>query len=1068
MDFKNFIAFTVLFATTFSFAQSTTGTRPNVVLILADDLGYGDVGFNRDGSFPAEKGIIPTPKLDVLANNGIICTNGHVAHPFCGPSRAALLTGLQPSRIGVQYNLPNDITSTLGIPSGETFFSKILQDNTYNTAAFGKWHLGFEDGKYQPQDRGFDYFFGFLGGGKPYTRDKYDQTWYKWSSTNSSHSTQFNDPAQWSEAKGTITNEYQDPLQRQRNYVDRKEFGETEYLTDVLTDEAINYISDKSGESDPFFVYMAYNAPHTPLEAPAAEIAQFKIDNPNFESLVRNSNYLKEAGGYELNKVETELRKEESFDYDALTQVEKDVKVTEYRSDLLDTYTENRIIYATMVANMDTNIGRIVDELKKDMDVFNNTVIIFLSDNGGYTYSKGAVNHPLFALKGSIFDGGHKVPFFVHWPNKIQTPTTYKYQISSLDLYPTLVDLAGGTVPASKKLDGASFMDKLIAGQPVRAEDPIYVLRPLNGFHAVSIAANPYKAVKRSNNSAWELYNIETDPGETTNITDQSVVLEGLKTKGFSFVEEFKDVKPAWFDHERNGGHPHRSLWFSSFDLPRYEAAFGYTFGSVNPLDLDGDGVLNDSDNCSDTPDGETVDSNGCSQSQLDDDNDSVMNDKDSCPNTTSGETVDANGCTVNSGSDVGVKFEFDTSAENWVADFQVNSLLHEETSGTNGTIALTRTGTNATLKLSGSTIDSGNNYIKIVYKNDSEATNLRYRVKIDDGVNPVTQAYIQKTITPNSTAFVTEYFDLTEIEGWTGSNNSGEVSLMFRGGTDTTAGTIYIDEIEYLYAATATTYSGVVKNPSFDDVPSFISGALDPWSPTNRSFTEISVTTDEFHDGAQSMKIEYIGDANNVNQPIYTSYTHDLGQNYPSGTTFKASLWVKVKSNSGNDTPVMVQANYKQYKDGTALAGVRTSNQTTSASNDAWEKLEYDAAANGELNQLQFRFLIQTKDLVQGDVIYIDEIKTCIDCSSLSVNKIEGSEGKVKLYPNPANEVLFIDAENRNISAVEIYSIVGQKVISVNNFDQKISLLGLLGGIYVAKIKDEYGNISTHRFLKL
>ncbi|MGY6647687.1 sulfatase-like hydrolase/transferase [Wenyingzhuangia sp. IMCC45574] len=574
---KKYVLVLALFGLIFqSFAQSTNGSRPNIIVILADDLGYADVGFNRDASYPAEKGVIPTPELDALANNGVICTNGHVAHPFCGPSRAALMTGVQPNRIGAQYNLPNNITTPLGIPTNEKFFPKILQENNYNTAAFGKWHLGFAEGQYQPLDRGFDYFFGFLGGGKPYTQRKYDNTFYRWSHSNNNHASSYADPTQYNTPKGTITNEYQDPLWRQRGYVDRKEFGLDEYLTDVLTDDAIAYLAENKGKSDPFFMYVAYNAPHTPLEALPSEIAQFKADNPNFESLVRNSDYLKQAGGYALDKVERELRKDTEYDYDALTQTEKDVKVAEYRSELLDTYTENRIIYATMVANMDKNIGRIVDELKKDMEVYNNTMIVFLSDNGGYTYSKGAVNHPLFALKGSIFDGGHKVPFFIHWPNKISTPKKYKYQVSSLDLYPTMVDLAGGTIPAGKHLDGATFMDKILADTPVRTDDPIYVLRPLFGFHAIAINSNPYKAVKRSKNSKWELYNIETDPGETSNVANANPeILEALIAKGVTYVKGFKNVKPSWFDHERGDGHPHRTLWFDSEDLPNYDGAFG-------------------------------------------------------------------------------------------------------------------------------------------------------------------------------------------------------------------------------------------------------------------------------------------------------------------------------------------------------------------------------------------------------------------------------------------------------------------------------------------------------------
>ncbi|MCG9793739.1 sulfatase-like hydrolase/transferase [Flavobacterium algicola] len=167
-------------------SNQTKASKPNVIVILADDLGYADVGFNRATNtdvFPADRGIIPTPNIDALANNGIICKNAHVAHPFCGPSRAALLTGVYPHRIGAQYNLPNDITSTLGIPTNETFFPQLIQkdgsgNKLYNTAAFGKWHLGFVEGSYQPLDRGFDHFFGFLGGGKNYTREAYDKIWY--------------------------------------------------------------------------------------------------------------------------------------------------------------------------------------------------------------------------------------------------------------------------------------------------------------------------------------------------------------------------------------------------------------------------------------------------------------------------------------------------------------------------------------------------------------------------------------------------------------------------------------------------------------------------------------------------------------------------------------------------------------------------------------------------------------------------------------------------------------------------------------------------------------------------
>ena len=550
----------------FSFAQSTTNkisqtkaTRPNVIVILADDLGYGDVGFNRSTnteSFPADRGVIPTPNLDALANNGIICKNAHVAHPFCGPSRAALLTGMYPHRIGAQYNLPNDITSPLGIPTNETYFSKLVKEAGYNTAAFGKWHLGFAEGSYQPLDRGFDYFFGFLGGGKDYTRREYDAIWYKYNTSSS----EYNNPATYNTPKGTITNEYSDPLQRDRSYVDRKEFGLDDYLTDVLTTDAIQYIAAKKSDTNPFMIYLAYNAPHTPLQAPAAEIQAFKDANPNFENLVRTSTYITES-----------------------TPVTKETDPVK-KAALIEKFVSARVTYATMVANLDSNVGRLVTELKKDMTVFNNTVIIFLSDNGGYTYSKGAVNFPLDALKGSVLEGGHKVPFFVHWPAQITTPVTYEFQISSLDLYPTIVNLAGGTIPSTKIIDGKDIMPNLLAKTDARPNGgALYIMRPQLGFENGAVMSYPWKIVKTGGNGKWKLFNIVTDPGETTDVRktepNAEVIIQKLLDQAVAWVKDFKNVKPAWYDNDGDDGpdgptgHPHQALWDDG-TLPGYDRLF--------------------------------------------------------------------------------------------------------------------------------------------------------------------------------------------------------------------------------------------------------------------------------------------------------------------------------------------------------------------------------------------------------------------------------------------------------------------------------------------------------------
>ena len=266
----SFIKLLIVVTPLIGFSQ-TQGTRPNIVLIFADDLGYTDVGFNRPANFPPEYGVIPTPELDALAANGVIAENAHVAHPFCGPSRAALLTGVYPHRVCAQYNLENSVNNPLGVTTSEKFFSKVLQENSYNTAAIGKWHVGVAN-EFTPNNRGFDYFFGMLGGGHQYYESDYEAQYYN-SVTNGN----------------PVTNEYRVPLLRNNTYVTASEFGNTEYLTDILTEEAVNYINTNAADPDPFFLYLAYNAPHTPLQAPQAKIDQFLIDNPNFETLVASS-----------------------------------------------------------------------------------------------------------------------------------------------------------------------------------------------------------------------------------------------------------------------------------------------------------------------------------------------------------------------------------------------------------------------------------------------------------------------------------------------------------------------------------------------------------------------------------------------------------------------------------------------------------------------------------------------------------------------------------------------------------------------------------------------------------
>ena len=526
----NFLFTLLLLFPIFSFCQ-TDGTRPNIILIFVDDLGYTDVGFNRDADFIEEYGIIPTPELDALAETGVVAKNAHVAHPFCGPSRAALLTGLYPHRICAQYNLPNDLDSEFGVSKDEKFFSKVLQENDYNTAAIGKWHLGVGD-EYIPNNRGFDYFFGMIGGGHEYFESNYE--------------------SQWINNGGTTTNQYRVPLLRNTDYVTPDEFDNDEYLTDILSEEAVNYINTNAASVDPFFMYLAYNAPHTPLQAPATDIAQFKLDNPNFESLIASSPDILNAN----------------------IPSNWNGTAAAYRASLV----EDRIIYATMVTIMDKGIGQVKDAIDAN-GITDNTLIIFMSDNGGKLAQAGAVNYPLKAGKGSTDEGGHRVPMLFNWPNTLPAGTTFDHLVSSIDLYPSFLNLAGATAPTDKLLEGIPVIDQLITNQDARPEESIYVMRPYFGFHNGAIMNGNYKITKKGNNPGagpWQLYDIINDPGEQNNIRGSlpngEQIVDDLLQKAVVWVSDFQDVDPCWYDHD--SPHPHEALW-NNGNLPSYDDLFG-------------------------------------------------------------------------------------------------------------------------------------------------------------------------------------------------------------------------------------------------------------------------------------------------------------------------------------------------------------------------------------------------------------------------------------------------------------------------------------------------------------
>ncbi|HEY1379362.1 MAG TPA: sulfatase, partial [Gemmataceae bacterium] len=398
-------------------APAVAADRPNVVIILSDDQGYADAGFQGSKE-------IPTPHLDALAKTGVRCTSGYVSHPFCSPTRAGLMTGRYQQRFGHENNPTYDPTNaTLGLPLDQTTLADVLKKAGYATGAVGKWHLGATPA-HHPLARGFGEFFGFLGGGHDYFRHNVFQT----------------NPAQ-------ARAEYRIALQRNREQV-----PEDEYLTDALGREACAFVERHKAE--PFFLYLAFNAPHTPLQAP--------------------SKYLDRVKG------------------------------------IAD---EKRRTYAAMVCGLDDAVGRRTAKLH-DRGLEENTLVVFLSDNGGQTQVSASRNDPLRGLKGQVYEGGIRVPFVVRWPAKLPGGTTYDEPVCSIDLFPTACAAGGVAVSAGLKLDGVDLLPYLAGRTKGRPHERLFWRA--GGGKTYAVRQGRYKLAKEG--AAEELFDVVADIGETKDL----------------------------------------------------------------------------------------------------------------------------------------------------------------------------------------------------------------------------------------------------------------------------------------------------------------------------------------------------------------------------------------------------------------------------------------------------------------------------------------------------------------------------------------------------------------------
>lgn len=374
---KKIKAFVFLFCAMACTAFAQQGP-PNVVIILTDDQGYADVGFNGSTE-------IPTPNIDRIAANGTVLTNGYVSFAVCGPSRAGLITGRYQDRFGFSRNplmAPKD--STMGLPQSEETLAEMLKKAGYRTGVLGKWHLGAHPSQ-RPNQRGFDEFYGFLSGGHRYFPEEYT----------------FQD---LSEIKAQF-DAYRTKLLRNEERVE-----ETEYLTDALSREAVSFV--ERNQNQPFFLYLAYNAPHAPMQATQKYLDRF----PNIAD-------------------------------------------------------EKRRTYAAMVSAVDDGVGDVLNKIE-ELGLTENTLIFFLSDNGGPTKDNASSNAPLRGFKGDFFEGGIRVPFAVQWKGKIPAGASYEYPVISLDIFATAAALA--SVNPKNELDGVNLIPYLTGQNQGRPHEALY------------------------------------------------------------------------------------------------------------------------------------------------------------------------------------------------------------------------------------------------------------------------------------------------------------------------------------------------------------------------------------------------------------------------------------------------------------------------------------------------------------------------------------------------------------------------------------------------------------------
>ena len=454
--------------------------KPNIVVILVDDLGFNDVTFYGGG---IAGGSVPTPNIDSIARDGIHFSNGYTGNGTCAPSRAALLTGRFATRVGFEFTpmgspLFAELTGgdgyieenaedypesdQLGLPADESTLAEQLSAEGYHSVALGKWHLGEGIGM-RPNDQGFDEFLGFLPGAALFMEEGDDNV------VNSNQEFDPIDKFLWANLSHAV---------QHNNNAER--FRPDSHMTDYFSRQAVRVI--EHNQNRPFFLYLSYNAPHTPLQA-------------------------------------------EKADYEALAHIEDHVERT----------------YAAMLRGLDRGIGQVLKALD-DNNLSDNTMVIFVSDNGGAGYvGLPDLNKPYRGWKITLFEGGIHTPYFIRWPQKIPAGTTYDSAVAHVDIFSTALSAAGAQPPKDRVIDGVDLLEYAL-------QDPQPPLaRPLfwrTGGYKV-IMQNGWKLQLQEQNGKTWLYNLKEDPTEQNNLSGSNP--DQLKIMTTLLYElDAQMVEPLW------------------------------------------------------------------------------------------------------------------------------------------------------------------------------------------------------------------------------------------------------------------------------------------------------------------------------------------------------------------------------------------------------------------------------------------------------------------------------------------------------------------------------------------